>query len=560
MRHTLRVSTILLLTALGAAAGCTGSIGDGDADGRRPGDDVPVDADSLAPSGHRRLTRLEYERTLRDLVGGPVVDAATIELAALPSDEVKNGFSTMNGDVGAAYVEGTFGVAVAVGGRIAADNALRSSLSPCLADAAPTTDCIGDLARTFGRRAFRRPLTDAEVDAVIGTYSAGLALTPEDGIELAIVHILAAPPFLYRLEVDGAETAEPEIFALTSFELATRLSYTIWGSCPDDALLDAAESGTLDTPEGLEAQLARMASDPRTRSHAGLFFREWLRLDKVATPQQSDEFLAGVDPSGLAGLAAEETERFAVHEAFDASGSVSDLFSSQTAFVSSPALAALYGVAPGDGVELPPERAGLLGRVSMLLETAETTHPIRRGALVRRRLLCDAIEIPDPSQVPPDQIQPPPFDANKTARVRWTEQTSQGTCGSCHARINAIGFALEGFDTLGRTRTLEPILDSTGEIVNELPIDTHVEVDLGDGAPVSVSGPAALATALSESDTAALCLARQWLRYSEGRIDVVEDEATLEALIESGAQTGGLFALLTALPKQPGFRFHRRAQ
>src|SRR5690606_11418123 len=101
------------------------------------------------------------------------------------------------------------------------------------------------------------------------------------------------------------------IFALTSFELATRLSYGIWGSCPDDELLDAAESGALDTAEGLEAQLARMAADPRARSHAGLFFREWLRLDKVATPQQSPAFLAGVDPNGLAALAAEETERFA---------------------------------------------------------------------------------------------------------------------------------------------------------------------------------------------------------------------------------------------------------
>ncbi len=560
MRHFVSLPKGLLLLLLAAAPACTGSIGDGEADGRGDDGELPVDPESLAPSGHRRLTRTEYERTLRDLVGDAVVDATAVQLASLPSDEVENGFSTMNGDVGAAYVQGTFGVAGAIGARIAADTSLRDSLLPCLADAAPKDDCVRELAATFGRRAFRRPLTETEIDAVVESYAAGLALTPEDGIELAIAHILAAPPFLYRLEVDGAETPEPEIFSLTSYELATRLSYAIWGSCPDDALLDAAESGALDTAEGLEAELGRMAAHPRARSHAGLFFREWLRLDKVATPQQSAEFLAGIDPNGLAALAAEETERFAVHEAFDASGSVADLFSSQTAFVSSPALAALYGVAPGDGIELPPERAGLLGRVSMLLETGETTHPIRRGALVRRRLLCDPIEVPDPSTVPPEQIQPPPFDANKSARQRWTEQTSQGTCGGCHARINAIGFALEGFDTLGRVRTLEPIVDPMGEVVNELPIDTNVDVDLGDGAPVAVSGPASLATALSESDTAALCMSRQWLRYSVGRIDVPEDETTLETLVELGTESGGLFALLTALPKQPGFRFHRRAQ
>ncbi|MBL9025410.1 MAG: DUF1595 domain-containing protein, partial [Myxococcales bacterium] len=210
-------------TGLGAAliglacAGCVGEIGDGGAADGRP--DLPVDADSLAFSSQRRLTRAEIERTLRDLVGGAAVDAAALELAGLPSDEVKDGFTTMAGDVSAAYVEGSFRLADAVAEAVARDPAARAALEPCLGDASPDQACVRGFAARFGRRAWRRPLSEAEIADLIASYDSGATLTPEDGVALALLHLLSAPPFLYRLELDGAETNEPGVFALTSFEL-----------------------------------------------------------------------------------------------------------------------------------------------------------------------------------------------------------------------------------------------------------------------------------------------------------------------------------------------------
>jgi hypothetical protein len=536
-------------------AGCVGEIGDGGAADGRP--DLPVDADSLAFSSQRRLTRAEIERTLRDLVGDAAVDAAALELAGLPSDEVKDGFTTMAGNVSAAYVEGSFRLADAVAEAVAHDPAARAALEPCLGDASPDQACVRSFAARFGRRAWRRPLTEAEITDLIASYDSGATLTSEDGVALALLHLLSAPPFLYRLELEGAETNEPGIFALTSFELATRLAYAVWGTTPDEVLLDAAASGALDTEDGFAAEIQRMAADPRAKEHAATFFREWLQLDKVATPQQSAGFLAGIDGASLPALASAELEDFLVGQAFVEGGGISDLFAGRGTSVMSGPLAEVYGVEGGAGT-LPPERAGAVGRVAMLIDTGETTHPIRRGARVRRRILCDDIQLPAPTEVPPDQIKPPPFDASKTARERWTDQTSGATCASCHARINAIGFALEGFDTLGRVRQTEPIVDATGTVVNELPIDATVEVDLGDGAPVVVDGAAGLAQALAESEAVRRCFARQWLRFSAGRRDGADDAPIVEALREAD-DTGGLRELFTSAPLHPTFRYHRQA-
>ena len=453
--RTLRNAGALLLAWV--CTGCVGTIGDGEETRDRP--DLPVDEGSLALSGQRRLTRTEIERTLRDLVGDAAVDAAAVELAGLPSDEVKDGFTTMAGDVSAAYVESTFRLADKVADTIARDPAARATLEPCLGEAAPSDPCVQAFVSGFGRRAWRRPLTADEIAEVSISYTSGAALSPEDGLALTLLHLLSAPPFLYRLELEGGETSDPSVYGLTSFELATRLSYAVWGSGPDDALLDAAASGALETEDGFSEQLARLAADARARSHATTFFREWLQLDKIATPQQSAEFLAGVEGAALPALASAELEGFLVGQAFEAESHVRDLFDGRGSSVADGPLATVYGVSGGAGT-LPPDRAGPLGRVAMLIDTGETTHPIRRGARVRRRILCDAIDLPAPTEVPPDQIKPPPFAPDKTARERWTDQTSAANCASCHARINAIGFALEGFDTIGRPRATDCIFYS----------------------------------------------------------------------------------------------------
>src|SRR5262249_29130221 len=154
---------------------------------------------------------------------------------------------------------------------------------------------------------------------------------------------------------------------------------------------------------------------------------------------------------------------------------------------------------PSTQVELPAaQRAGLLTRAALLIGAGEQTHPVKRGAFVMRNLLCTDISPPDPSKFPPNTIVPPPFDPDTSARDRWTEKTSAPLCVACHGKINPFGFALENYDTIGRWRDKEPIVDPTdGTVVNQLPIDAKVDVEL-DGATVTADGGVGLSDALGK--------------------------------------------------------------
>jgi hypothetical protein len=556
MRGRWTLGVVLAAAALSHEVGCIGTIGSGDGtDG--DGNSIYTEEEmTTGVSPLRRLTRLEYENTLRDLFGDAHVDALTVELAGLPSDVKLNQFSTMALGVTTQHVDGYFFAADALSDRLSQDSAALGALEPCLATPPYDGACLGTFFDGFGRRLLRRPVTAEERTAFEASYAAGAPISEPDGAKLMLLHMLVSPAFLYRLELGGA-SIEEGIEELDGYALATRLSYLAWGSTPDEELLDAAASGAL-AGDGLDAQIDRLFGSERARGWVARFFDEWLGINAIPNVQQSDEFLAGIARDTLVADAQAEARALIDHHVFGEPASFVALMNTRTAFVTSPALAQLYGIPlpSGDGrVELDDTRAGLLSRAAMLMGQGEITHPVLRGTRVRRKLLCDNIEPPDPEAFPPNTIAPPPFDPNKTARDAWTAQTSAPTCNTCHARINAIGFALENYDAIGRYRTLEPIVDpDTGEVVNELPIDDQVEVLLDD--KVMVDGALGLGTALGESELGGMCFSRQWLRFALGRLDESDDSGSVRALFEAG-QGGTMMIALKQLAKNPQFRLRK---
>ncbi|MCA9623179.1 MAG: DUF1592 domain-containing protein, partial [Myxococcales bacterium] len=526
-----------LATALGASA-CIGSIGD---DGHGPDSDDPFveDESAIGASDLRRLSSHEYEATLRDLFGDTDVDQVTAAIGQVPKDSGGKDFSTMSQGVSAVHVDGYYTVAAALSDFYGADPARLAPVASCFASAADQA-CVEGFVDDFGRRVFRRPVTSDERAALVDLYQQGSALSEGDGLRLVLLYLLQAAPFLYRLELDGAAAPELEaVYQLTSWELATRMAYFAWGSTPDEALLDAAADGSLLTADGYEAQLTRLLGDDRARDQVRRFFLEWLGVDAVPQVQQPDTFLAGIDGSQLAADMQEEIARFVEHQVFEQAASYADLLISDETFVTSPELAAVYGLAsvppPDQPVSLGPERAGLLTRPALLLGNGVTTHPIRRGAHLRELMLCQILPVPNPADFPPNAIADPPFDAAKTSRERWTAQTEPGNCAVCHDHINPFGFALEHFDTIGRYRELESIVDPvTSEEVNELPIDAEVELNV-DG-PKTANGASALSALLATSETAQSCFARQWFRYAMGREEGGDDEALLRGIGDAVAE------------------------
>jgi hypothetical protein len=534
---------------LAEADGDAGSEG-GTTDGEP---DVPPDELALGASDLRPLTDWEYANTVRDLFGPDV--AADIEplFGAIPTSRVEQGYSTMDRRLTAAHVDAHYLVAVAVAVRVSTDATLRAGLAPCLADAAPDDeDCAAAFIDAFGPRAYRRPLSDDERTRLLAAWSADADATIEMRVENVILYALMSPWFLYRPELGGDDLGD-RIHRLSSFEVASRLSYLLWGSMPDDELFEAAADDALDG-EGIRAQAERMLASPRARDGIARFAGEWLRLEDRPALAFSERFLDGLPTEGLRDDMMAEPTALAEHLVLDTEGTFADLFTTRTGFVSSSSLASIYGAQAGEGpVELAAARSGLLTRAALLLGSGDETHPIGRGAFVVKRVLCTEIV---PPELPPEDLQPPPFDPDKTNRERWDEKTSPAACAACHAVINPPGFAAEGYDAIGRMRTEEEIVDPAGEIVNMLPVDTHASVQL-DGQVHEVADLVELGAVLADSDEAARCFATQWFRYGHGRRELADDGEAIDAISPS---SDPLREMLLDFVTAPEFRHVRIAE
>lgn len=415
-----------------------------------PGDQ-PGALEDWAPQPLRRLSNVEYENTLRDLF----VDL-DYDLPTLPADTEIDGFynNYSTQEPSTLRAEQYLGSAMAVADAIS--DAYVAQLAPC----GQTAECARTFVEEFGLRAFRRPLTDSELASFTGTFTEGPGASDFAlGVRLTVIGMLQSASFLYRPEVGaGVEGASGEI-ELGPYEIASRLSYFVWGSMPDDELFDAAASGRLAGPEDVRTQAERMLNDPRARQGIGQFFSEWLTLPRVmaVTKRAEDDW----DAEFRAELS-ESASRFLFDEVFANGGSSVDLLTS-TRYAVTPRIAGLLGLEVGGGqswqvVDVDPsERSGFLTHPAFLgaYGYGDFPSPVLRGVYVMDRILCAP-----PSPPPPgvDVTLPSADDEDpnepRTNREAYEQVTSVSTqCAGCHSVINPLGFAFENYDTLGQYRT-----------------------------------------------------------------------------------------------------------
>lgn len=408
---------------------------------------------------------------------------------------------------------------------------------------ADRSGCVASFVASFGRRAFRRPLTDAER----ARYEA-LALGGTDanaGVELTMRAMLVSPAFLYRSEMGVAEGA---VYTLTPYEIASALSYQLWGTMPDDTLLDAAGRGELTDLVSREREARRLLADPRARAQIADFAEMWLGIEEIAEKTKS----ASVYPTWSTDLGAdmrEETRSFVTHVVFDSSHGLGELFTSDETFVNE-RLARHYGISGVTGesfvrATLPPgQRAGILGHGSILATTAHSdqSSPIRRGLFVRQRLLCQTFPLP-----PADAGGVPDVDPTATTRERFAQHTESERCAGCHRYIDPIGFGFEAFDGVGAWRTTE----------GGRPIDTRGDLNdvegLGTGSMAPFSTMPELGAALAAADQPEACFVRQYFRFARGYREVVADRCALDALVTRYRAHGDLRELFLDVVLSPDF-------
>lgn len=505
-----------------------------------PPEDSSTCEPTIAPSPLRRLTRAQLTNTIRDLLG----DHGDVMSALVADDRVGAFFANTETAVTQVHVDQYRYVARELARRAIAD---IDQLAPCGKPIANPTACARGFIQSFGRRTYRRPPTTEQLEALLAVFEVGHSYAGYDGgIALVLEAMLQSPSLLYLVET-GASEAGPYGHALDGYELAARLSYLLWNTTPDDALLDAAEAGELDEVDALIEHATRMLDDPRARETIASFHMQWLGIDDLAPDSKAPE-LGVTDDAELVATMRDEAIAFADWIVREHAGTLTDLLTTPVAVTDDARLLALYGIESDDHGEPdvpldPQQRAGLLTRVAFLSRHAHAheTSPIHRGKAIRERVLCTELPAPPPGV---DATPPESSDA-KTTRERYEQHLTDPSCRACHHLIDGLGFAFETYDAIGRYRTHE----------GEHPIDaTGTLADTGD-APVDFDDAVALSYALAQGETAHRCLTRQWFRYAFARYEADADACTLTTIDETFALGDRpIRELILALVRTPAFR------
>jgi hypothetical protein len=397
--------------------------------------------------------------------------------------------------------------------------------------------CASSILSRLGRLAYRRPLEASELDRLLAFYDEERRHSDfEGGIELALRFMLTSPPFIFRLESEPAELAPGAVYALSDLDVASRLSFFLWSSIPDDALLTAAERGELRDPEAVERQVRRMLADPRADAMVENFAGQWLYLRNLTGTRPDPPTFPDFDDNLRQSLR-RETELFFT-SVMQENKSVIDLLTADYTFVNE-RLARHYGIPGiyGDRFRRVPvtddRRRGLLGHGSVLTVTsyATRTSPVLRGKWVLENLL-GAPPPPPPPDVP--DLEDAESTEGLSIRERMVKHRANAGCASCHARMDPYGFALENFDAIGRWRARE----ADGKAID-------ASAALPDGT--SFDGPSELrATILRRPDEFVKTFTRKLLTYAVGRGLEASDEPIVRRIVSQAARDGYRFSSIVA--------------
>jgi hypothetical protein len=510
-------------------------------------DDAPPAPTAAEPRGEaptaelagpvlKRLTATQYENAVHDLFGDDIVVPEDIE-----PDEAVDGLLAIGAGVNSISPSGVEGFEDAAY-SIAEQAIAAGTAAPC----SPTVDddllCAKEAIAEVGRRAWRRALTDDEVDRHLALFA--LAVGELDSFQDALAYPLAAllqsTNFLYRVELGEDDPAGGRRY--TDAEMASRLSFFLWNTIPDEELLAAAEAGELVTDAGLAGQIDRLLGDDRAREGLRAFFTDMLTLyeldDLNKDPTTYTHMSADVGPS-----AREETLAGLEYLVFEEAGDYRDILTTRRAFVDRK-LAAIYAIpAPvreGFGeTTLEGDRMGLLGQVSFL---ALASHPAntsvtRRGMFVREVLLCQDMPSP-PAGV--DTSIPEATTEAPTMRERVAQHLEDPSCSGCHNLTDYIGLGLENFDGLGGWRDAE----------NGTTIDASGTLD-----GIAFGGPAGLGRAVRDHEDLGPCLAATVFRYATGHVDADGEDALRDWHARGFAENGyDVRWLLADIAASPAFR------
>lgn len=505
----------------------------------------------------RRLNRVEYRNTIRDLMG---VDYPATE--ELPSDDVGYGFDNIADVLSLApvHLEKYLAAAEKIVSEIFLDVKRRERFLAWRGDARNPREAARRILTEFARRAYRRPVSPQEVERLLQLVEKARqdGDGPEEALQVAFKAVLVSPHFLFRIERDPAagekrplplpaERYVPGVYPITEHELATRLAYFLWSSMPDDELFQLADKGQL--RNNLDAQVRRMLQSPKSRALVENFAGQWLQLRNLASLMIDPKLFPRYDAFMRESMQ-RETEMY-----FDyilrQDRSILEFLDSDYTFLNE-RLARHYGIEGVQGLELrlvklpDRRRGGILTHASILTVTSNPTRtsPVKRGKFMLENILGT------PPPPPPPDV--PELDNDEKASVsgslrqRMEKHRENPGCAVCHVKMDALGFGLENFDAIGAWRTKDG------------PFDIDPSGTLPDGT--TFRNPAELRQALlKQADQFRRCLAEKLLIYALGRGLEPADNVFVREIVARTRQNGDRFsALILAIVHSDPFQLRRR--
>ena len=529
-------------------------------------------------AGLRRLTTAQYRNTLRDLTTflvGDATAAATLldgigSMADLPTDEpektnedVKGSYRRLDQTLQQDRVDAYYAVGIDLGKALTRGTNLGKVVGTCATDSNTTNDggCIDSFIRKIAPKVLRRPVTDADVTFLTGVYGKS-TVQSADAYADVIGVLLNMPEFLYFVEhgtlgVNG----DANELVLGPYELASRLSYQLWDTMPDDALFAAAADGSILTDSGYAAQVDRMLADARVKTTMDDFFRDWIKSDELPELdlRNGDALFKSFAGENLPSKNLRSAMIADVVDTIDwitwrKKGGIQALFTTEDAVNSDPELAKIYGVGPWNGQGSPPTftaRPGIFTHAMFLTSGSANTRPIMKGAFLRKAILCDELNPPDGAMFQTPDLQP---DMTTREVIEQLTEKSGTVCAGCHQyQINPLGFTTEGFDSLGRARTVQTLFDDKGTVLGKKAIrtDTIPYVEGGDKRPAA--GPRETMQLLAESPKASACFARNYFRFTAAHWETKGDGCAVKRYDEA-LRHGGIADVFRAAVMDPTFR------
>lgn len=525
-----------LVALVGRVADDISDCGEGSLEGGPGVADCSTGAEP-GPRVLQRLSHTEYGNTVRDLLG----TTSQPELAFAIDNSVGGFLNSAD----ALQVSSLLMEQYRTAAEALAEEAVVQRLPSLVTCDDTTMACAAVFVEQFGRRVFRRPLTEQDRAIYLGIFE---EVASEDGfskgVQWVITAMLQSPHFLYRSELGERQG---DAFVLTGWEIATEMSYLVLQTTPDDALLDAAGAGVLSTDEGRSSELARLMATGGSATTVEKFVGQWLHLNRLGIVAKDDASYPELTPS-IRALMDEEARRL-ISEVYVSEGTMTDLMLAEYSFMTSE-LAGFYGMDLGDAVPdaegfarvdlTGSSRGGLLNNGALLTVHAlpSGSSPIHRGVLIREQLLCQDLP-PPPANI---DASPPEVNPSLSTRERYAAHADVAACSACHDLIDPIGFAFEHFDGVGRWRETEGphVIDSTGEVVDSMASDGIFD------------GTQELSELLVAGGDLERCYAEQWVRFGTGLDPERGLACSVPALADTVNQSGGrldsVFNGLSLLP------------